>query len=537
MELRDYQVECINKIKEMAEGEKKIAFLATGAGKTIIMSYVASLEKGRVLICVDQSELREQTIDKLSIFIPKEEIGSVQGKYDEVDKRVIVATRQSLTHGKSTRLERMIENGEFNLLMIDETHRAVQQVKKIIDKVNAKRVIGYTATPFNAELLEVYSDFVYKKEIVSLVEEGYLCSPRCLTIFTNTSLDNVSTVAGEFNLGQLDEAINVDDRNKLIVNKYIELASNRNKTLCFCTSIEHAEALAKEFNDVGIRAKNIDSTLSAEERADTIKAFKNGEIKVLTNIGVLTTGFDEPSVDCILMARPTKSKILFTQCVGRGLRTFEGKEDCLVLDVCDLTTKNSMNLMTGRSIFDLEEDETFEEKKDRVKREIEKERIERERIEAERLEQEKIEAEIIQREIDLFNEDIFNISNVSTLHWFYNTIKEKDVAILSVELNRDYYIVNKNNEFILLERIAGENYTYELNEIDRSNNLKELIEIADNNAIKKGSSFISKKAGWKYQDATMCQMKACKGKEVKTKWEAHKFFSKRNSYFSLKDVI
>ena len=71
-----------------------------------------------------------------------------------------------------------------------------------------------------------------------------------------------------------------------------------------------------------------------------------------------------------------------------------------------------------------------------------------------------------------------------------------------------------------MERIAGENYTYELNEIERSNNLKELIESADNNAIKKGSSFISKKAAWKYQDATMCQMKACKGKEVKTKWEA-----------------
>ena len=165
MKLRKYQEECVNKINKMKEGEKKIAFLATGAGKTIIMSYVASLEKGRVLICVDQSELREQTIDKLSIFIQREEIGSVQGKFDEVDKRVIVATRQSLIHGKSTRLDRMIANGEFDMLQIDETHRAVGQVKKIIDKVGAKKVIGYTATPFNKELLEVYSDFVYRKRV------------------------------------------------------------------------------------------------------------------------------------------------------------------------------------------------------------------------------------------------------------------------------------------------------------------------------------------------------------------------------------
>lgn len=533
MELRSYQMECVNKINEMETGDSKIAFLATGSGKTVIMSYVASKEKGRVLICVDQSELRKQTIDKLSMFIDKDEIGSVQGKYDEVDKRVIVATRQSLTHGKSTRLDRMIENGQFDLLMVDETHRAVGQVEKIINKVNAKKVVGFTATPYNKELLNVYSDFVYKKEIIELIEEGYLSSPRCLTIYSNTSLDGVGTVAGEFNLGQLDEAVNTVSRNELIVNKYKELGKGRKKTLCFCTSIEHAEALANEFNKVGIVAKNIDSTCSTSEREGILEAFRQGEIEVLTNIGVLTTGFDEPSIDCIVMARPTKSKILFTQCAGRGLRTFKGKDDCLILDVCDVTTKNSMNLMSGKSIFDLEENETIQERKIR----IEKEKEEHEKREKERIERERIEAELLQKEIDLFNENLENIYSVSNLHWFFTDIKKLEIAILSVSAKEDYYIYKEDQEFICYRRKMKEGFKYDLDEIDRSNSLKELVENVDSIAIKKGSSFVYKKAAWKFEGATEKQKEACKNSNVKTKWGAHCYFSKRNCYFTLKDVV
>ncbi|WP_342985793.1 DEAD/DEAH box helicase [Clostridium saudiense] len=533
IQLREYQQECLDRINEMKIGERKIAFLATGAGKTIIMSKAASQENGRVLIVVDQNELREQTIDKLSIFINKEDIGSVQGVLDEVDKRVIVATRQSLTHGKSTRLNRMLENGEFNLLLIDETHRAVQQVKKIIEECgqNAK-VIGFTATPFNPELLEVYSDFVYRKEIVSLVKEGYLCSPRCLTIYSDVSLDNVKTVAGEFNLGQLDEVVNVDSRNELIVKKYVELAEGRSKTLCFCTSIEHAEALANEFNKNNIKAKNIDSTLSADERKETLEAFKRGEIEVLTNIGVLTTGFDEPSVDCIIMARPTKSKILFTQMAGRGLRISENKEDCLILDVCDVTTKKRMNLMTGRTIFDLDEDETIQEKEERIQRDKEEsERREKERIQRE-IEIEKMR----QKEIDLFNETVENISQISTLHWFYTDIKGVEVAILSQDSKIDHYIVNLENEFRWYKRTQLEGWEHKLELIDENTDLKELVTQLEFNVMLEGSSFISKKANWKWEEPTEKQKQACKT-NAKTKWGVHCFFNKRNCYFSLKDVI
>lgn len=530
MELRDYQVECVNKIKEMKEGEKKIAFLSTGAGKTVIMSYVASLETGRVLIVVDQDELRGQTIDKLSIFIPKEEIGSVQGKYDEVDKRVIVATRQSLTHGKSTRMERMLENGEFDLLMVDECHRAVSQYKKIVDKITTNKVVGFTATPWNSEL----DCFVYEKDILSLIKEGYLVSPRCFTVRTNVDLSNVHTVAGEFNQGELDKVVNIESRNKLIVDKYLEIASDRNKVLCFCTSIEHAEEIANTFNAYGIKAKNVDSSLSKEERDSTIKAFRNGEITVLTNVGILTTGVDIPNINCIIMARPTKSKMLYVQCIGRGLRLFDGKEDCLILDIVDNATKH--NLLNSRSVFDIKDNETIQEKEERIEREAEEERLERERIEQERLEAERIEQELILKEISLFNETVQNISGVSSLHWFFTDINKKEVAILSINGNVDYYIFKMGEEFVWLKRTQGENYTYKLEEIERSNNLKELVDTVEENAIKEGSSFISKSAKWKWEQPTSKQVQAAKC-NVNSKWGVHTFFSKRNSYFSLKDVI
>ncbi|WP_303188435.1 DEAD/DEAH box helicase [uncultured Clostridium sp.] len=534
MELRDYQVECVNKIKEMKEGEKKIAFLSTGAGKTVIMSYVASLETGRVLIVVDQDELRGQTIDKLSIFIPKEEIGSVQGKYDEVDKRVIVATRQSLTHGKSTRMERMLENGEFDLLMVDECHRAVSQYKKIVDRITTNKVLGFTATPWNSELNKVFDGFVYEKDILSLIKEGYLVSPRCFTVRTNVDLSNVHTVAGEFNQGELDKVVNIESRNKLIVDKYLEIASDRNKVLCFCTSIEHAEEIANTFNVYGIKAKNVDISLSKEERDSTIKAFRNGEITVLTNVGILTTGVDIPDINCIIMARPTKSKMLYVQCIGRGLRLFDGKEDCLILDIVDNATKH--NLLNSRSVFDIKDNETIQEKEERIEREAEEERLERERIEQERLEAERIEQELILKEISLFNETVQNISGVSSLHWFFTDINKKEVAILSINGNVDYYIFKMGEEFVWLKRTQGENYTYKLEEIERSNNLKELVDTVEENAIKEGSSFISKSAKWKWEQPTPKQVQAAKC-NVNSKWGVHTFFSKRNSYFSLKDVI
>ena len=188
--------------------------------------------------------------------------------------------------------------------------------------------------------------------------------------------------------------------------------------------------------------------------------------------------------------------------------------------------------MTGRTIFDLDEDETIQEKEERIQRDKEEsERREKERIQRE-IEIEKMR----QKEIDLFNETVENISQISTLHWFYTDIKGVEVAILSQDSKIDHYIVNLENEFRWYKRTQLEGWEHKLELIDENTDLKELVTQLEFNVMLEGSSFISKKANWKWEEPTEKQKQACKT-NAKTKWGVHCFFNKRNCYFSLKDVI
>lgn len=134
--LRDYQLDCVNKIKELNKGDCVLVSLPTGSGKTVIFADIAANTEGRTLIVVPSQELREQTIEKLKETNSDLDIGSVQASLDQVEHKIIVATRQSLTHKKSTRMERMLVNGEFEKVIIDEAHQAVDQIIKVKDKLN-----------------------------------------------------------------------------------------------------------------------------------------------------------------------------------------------------------------------------------------------------------------------------------------------------------------------------------------------------------------------------------------------------------------
>lgn len=534
--LRDYQKDCVNKINEMETKRKGIVYLATGAGKTIIMSEVSKNTTGRVLIVVDQSELREQTVDKLTLVgINADEVGCVQGKFNDVDKRIIIATRQSLTHPKSDRIDRILGDGDFEVVLIDECHRAVSQVKKIIDLVadNAK-VIGFTATPFNQQLKSVFSDFVYEKDILSLIDEGYLCSPRCFTVTTNTDLSGVKTVGGEYVQSQLSDVVDNAERNAIIVKAYKDYSESRKHCLVFATSIDHAKSLVEAFKLNEISAKSVDSFDDANERETTLKEFKEGKFKVLVNVEILTTGFDFEALDMIVMARPTKSKILYTQCIGRGLRLSEGKEDCLIIDITD-NVKNH-NLLSIKSIFDVEDNETIKEAKDRKKYEKEEKirLIEEQRKIDEEIERLRLE------EINLFNKNIFNITEISTYDWFFNTVNNKSIAILSIAPDRSIFIVKNDEKFNVYDYKSKnkKDFEYSLEEIIEDTDLTDVIEEVD--VFIKGNnckSYIYKNSEWKFERATEKQKLACKDKKIETKWDAHKFFIKRSCYFALKSIV
>jgi len=535
MKLREYQKESISKIKGLKMGEKGIISLPTGTGKTIVMSGLAKEEiTERILIVVMSTELREQTIDKLKFVCGDNvDVGSVQGKLNECDNNIIVATRQSLTHVKSNRLKEITNNGDFKYIIFDECHVAVEQIKKITDIIGKNSiVIGVTATPFNPKMVEVFDKIIYEMTLLEAIKSNYLVEPKARKVYTNTDISNVKTIGGEFIQKHLEEAINNDDRNNIIVKSYLDYATDRNHTIIFASGIDHANAITKCFQDNGIDARSIDSTLDSIQRKNTLEDFKNGKFKVLVNISILTTGFDFPALDCVIMARSTKSRILYMQCLGRVLRLSEGKENALIIDIDDIV--NKFSLINIDSIFNItfHDDETLTEAEERIKiaDKEEKERLilEQEERERQKLEQLKLESE----EIDLFNSNIKNVYEYSSLDWFEWYYNKNIYYILSLNDKIDIILTKIDDEFI--------SYRYEnklLEEYERNENLKELVDNIDNMAYTYGSSFIDKNAKWKKDKPTDKQIACIKGNwKVYTKFDCHKYFKSRALFFTFKDM-
>lgn len=536
MELRDYQIKALDKLRGIDEG-RYIVEIATGGGKTVIFSKLIAETEGRCMVIIDQEELLNQSVNKLNVFTD-EKIGRVKGVLDEISNKYLVATRQSLCHPKSNRIERILEHGAIDTLVIDECHIGLEQQKKIMEGIGAKKVIGFSATPYTIGIEKVYDDIIYKKDILSLVKEGYLVSPRALVCESNVSLDGIKMTLGDFNQKELNERIDIQDRNEFIVHKYQQYASDRMATIVFCSSVENAKNVRDEFRKAGISCESVDCDLSSSEREDILKRFETGQIKVLTNVNILTKGVDIPRVDCIIEATPTRSLMKYIQQVGRALRLHENKKDALILDITDNCKKHS--LINCNTAFGLKHGENIEDMEARLEAEAEEEKQLKIKLAEEERQRKLKEEELIMREINLFNENIFNIRSNSSMDWYFNKIGSADIAILTAAKNIDFYIVSKEGTYTSYKRIQGEGYTYELEAISEGNSLKELQEEIEQLAegIENSGAYTNPKCRWKLnENITEKQRQACKGKEVKSVWDVEKYFRKKGNYFTLKDVI
>lgn len=533
--LRDYQIESLEVIKNMSSGERKLIKIPTGGGKTVIFASLSAQVKGRTLIVVPSKELREQAYKKIQQIDPLIDIGNVQGNLDEIDSKIVIASRQSLTHKKSTRMKRMLEHGEFEYIIFDEVHQAIDQIQKIINKINdTAKIIGFTATPYNKELIKVFDKIDFERDIYDMILNDYLCEPKAIMVQSFTNLNHIKIVAGEFNLKELEEAVNNDNRNQLIVQSYLKYAKHRKSTIVFASGINHSNSIKEEFLRNGIQCESIDSTMNKEDRENIIESFTNGNIPVLVNVAVLTTGFDYPETDCIILCRPTKSRILYEQIIGRGLRTAEGKDDCLIIDINDIV--KSHDLMSLSNVFNMEikHNETPTQAIVRIKREKEEleelQRLEElRRKEEEERKQEEIELKA--RQIKLFNRDFESRVLEAAYDWF----KVDNMTYALSFASDKHYIIERNEDqdiYNLYESSTNKE-NKSLNLLEQLANLKELIQYVENTLIKKGNSFISKNGEWKIQSATDNQRKYAP--YAKTKWDCHKYFSSNNIKFLLKN--
>jgi superfamily II DNA or RNA helicase len=361
--LRAYQSEALTAVRDAYRAGKRrvIVSLPTGTGKTVVFAHFPRVlkMKKRLLVLAHREELLLQARDKFRSIDPelKAEIEQAD-THAAADAKVVIASVPTLARS-GARLSRL-QPDEFSIVVVDEAHHAVApSYRRIFDHFGlfepqvSRYLIGFTATPRRGDkqgLGEVFEEVCYVRDMREMIADRYLCPITGWRVDTDLSLDNVKVRHGDFIESQLASVVNMPLRNSLLVKAYRDFAPGR-RAIVFCVDVAHAKDVHCAFAEAGIRAAPIWGELSRDERRRTLAAFSAGKIDVVTNCNVLTEGFDEPRVDCVIMARPTRSKLLYAQMVGRGTRLHPGKKDLMVIDFAD---NSRTHQLTGlHSLFNL----------------------------------------------------------------------------------------------------------------------------------------------------------------------------------------
>lgn len=325
IELRPYQTQAIQLLrKSFSEKNQRIVLcLPTGSGKTVIFSEMvrAASEKGTVtIVLTDRTELFKQTIKSLGrLGVAVEEIRAGKSKIYE-GACIYLGMVETLKRRKNLNIKPA-------LIILDEAHKG--NFNTILDIFPDAKVIGATATPEGKHFFKYYQDIVQNIDIPELVELGFLCDCKAYQMIDDFS--DLETKAGEYTDHSLLEHF---DKPKLyggVIREWQKWALNT-KTICFNVNIEHTIKMHQSFVSAGISSQYITSKTPKEERDSILKAFSCGHFHVLNNCGILTTGYDEPSIQTVIMNRATKSLPLFLQCAGRGSRIYPGKTHFTLLD-------------------------------------------------------------------------------------------------------------------------------------------------------------------------------------------------------------
>jgi len=362
--LRPYQREAIDAVLAARRRgvRRMVVCLPTGAGKTVIFSELARMARRQVLVLAHREELLEQARSRIARALGGEGEGgsvvAIEGGAERAstDAKVLVCSIRSL---HERRLARVLEGRDLGLVVYDECHHApaednlrVLRQLGTFDGGYTGTLLGFTATTERGDgrgLDEVFEEIVYARTLPEMIEAGYLVRLRGYRVSTAADLSRLAQSGSDFAIEELSEAVDIEERNALVARSIQELARDR-RTIAFCVTVSHARNLSRALNAVGVPSGIVHGAMESDARAQALADFRAERIQALTNVAVLTEGFDDPGVSCIAMARPTRSAGLYAQCVGRGTRLSpdSGKKDCLVLDFVDLA---GLSLCTLPSLF------------------------------------------------------------------------------------------------------------------------------------------------------------------------------------------
>lgn len=334
MELRPYQQAAKAAVlDEWDRGvDKTLLVLPTGTGKTIVFSAVteeAVRRGGRVLILAHRGELLEQAADKLEkstglrSSLEKAESSCLGSWY-----RVAVGSVQSLQ--RPSRLDRFAPD-YFTNIIIDEAHHCLSDgYQRVLEHFSAAKVLGVTATPDRGDMRSLgqyFETLAYKYTLVQAIRDGYLSPIKALTVPLRLDLSSVGVQNGDFKVGDLGTAL--DPYLDAIADEMLKNCADR-KTVVFLPLVKTSQKFRDILNAKGFRAAEVNG--ESDDRAEVLRDFEAGRYNVLCNSMLLTEGWDCPSVDCVIVLRPTKIRSLYSQMVGRGTRLYPGKDHLLLLD-------------------------------------------------------------------------------------------------------------------------------------------------------------------------------------------------------------
>lgn len=361
LQLRPYQQEAVDSVYRYLRehDDNPCVVMSTGSGKSVVIGKIASdavsLWNGRVLILAHVKELLEQNASKVVSLVDGIPVGIYSAGLNsrDTDTPIVVAGIQSV-YNKADVL------GSFDLIVVDEAHliapegdgmyRTFLQDMKLINP--HVRVVGFTATPYRlkggliCQPENILNTVCYEIGVKEMIAQGYLSPLISRAGRVEAKLTDLHVRGGEFLNAEITAAMDKEEITNAACNEIVQLTKERKSVLIFATSVEHCEHIAERLRALGQVVEIVTGDTPAAERAELLDRFKGKSVpadllgnmkpplKFLVNVNVLTTGFDAPNVDCVVLLRPTASAGLYVQAVGRGFRLSPqtGKTDCLVLD-------------------------------------------------------------------------------------------------------------------------------------------------------------------------------------------------------------
>ncbi|KAI9036787.1 DEAD/DEAH box helicase [Aspergillus affinis] len=373
--LRDYQEECIQSVLDhVDQGHRRLGVsLATGSGKTVIFTQLIGRipprdeKRDQTLIVVHRRELVDQASRHCQLAYGSNKTIEVEmGKEQATGYAdITVASVRSLASGE--RIHKF-DPSRFKLILVDEAHHIVAPSYRTVlnhfglseASSDSPVLVGVSATLSRYDGLRLGSaidHIVYHKDYMEMIDDKWLANAVFTTVQSHANLARVKKDKfGDFAIGALSEAVNTKTTNDITVRAWFANAQDRKSTLVFCVDVKHTMRLTEAFRAAGVDARYITGRTDKKLRDEQLDSFKNREFPVLLNCGLFTEGTDIPNIDCVLLARPTRSRNLLIQMIGRGLRLYPGKKDCHIIDmVATLDT----GVICTPTLFGLDPDEVL----------------------------------------------------------------------------------------------------------------------------------------------------------------------------------